>query len=80
MDNTADLVMNEGSDVCAYVCVCFRQSRIRRMWNDTVRKQSESSFITGDINSSATINRGTQLCLYLPFIKPDMKDLTCKCI
>ncbi|KAF3687606.1 Adhesion G protein-coupled receptor L3 [Channa argus] len=33
------------------------QSRIRRMWNDTVRKQ-ESSFITGDINSSATLNRG----------------------
>uniref|UniRef100_A0A8C3TFJ2 Adhesion G protein-coupled receptor L3 n=1 Tax=Chelydra serpentina TaxID=8475 RepID=A0A8C3TFJ2_CHESE len=35
------------------------QSRIRRMWNDTVRKQSESSFITGDINSSASLNRGT---------------------
>ncbi|XP_076852114.1 adhesion G protein-coupled receptor L3-like isoform X4 [Brachyhypopomus gauderio] len=35
----------------------YEQSRIRRMWNDTVRKQSESSFITGDINSSATINR-----------------------
>ncbi|XP_078287486.1 adhesion G protein-coupled receptor L3-like isoform X5 [Rhinoraja longicauda] len=34
------------------------QSRIRRMWNDTVRKQSESSFITGDINSSASLNRG----------------------
>ncbi|XP_052000624.1 adhesion G protein-coupled receptor L3-like isoform X7 [Xyrauchen texanus] len=33
------------------------QSRIRRMWNDTVRKQTESSFITGDINSSATLNR-----------------------
>ncbi|XP_061761293.1 adhesion G protein-coupled receptor L3 isoform X13 [Nerophis ophidion] len=32
------------------------QSRIRRMWNDTVRKQ-ESSFITGDINTSATLNR-----------------------
>ncbi|XP_050804144.1 adhesion G protein-coupled receptor L3 isoform X13 [Gopherus flavomarginatus] len=32
-------------------------SRIRRMWNDTVRKQSESSFITGDINSSASLNR-----------------------
>uniref|UniRef100_A0A8C8JWC1 Uncharacterized protein n=1 Tax=Oncorhynchus tshawytscha TaxID=74940 RepID=A0A8C8JWC1_ONCTS len=32
------------------------QSRIRRMWNDTVRKQ-ESSFMTGDINSSATLNR-----------------------
>uniref|UniRef100_A0A9J7XKT1 Adhesion G protein-coupled receptor L3 n=1 Tax=Cyprinus carpio carpio TaxID=630221 RepID=A0A9J7XKT1_CYPCA len=35
------------------------QSRIRRMWNDTVRKQSESSFITADMNSSATLNRGT---------------------
>ncbi|XP_064200988.1 adhesion G protein-coupled receptor L3-like isoform X4 [Anguilla rostrata] len=34
------------------------QSRIRRMWNDTVRKQSESSFITGDVNSSASLNRG----------------------
>ncbi|XP_069596756.1 adhesion G protein-coupled receptor L3 isoform X2 [Ranitomeya imitator] len=34
------------------------QSRIRRMWNDTVRKQSESSFITGEINSSASLNRG----------------------
>ncbi|XP_077128615.1 adhesion G protein-coupled receptor L3 isoform X18 [Ranitomeya variabilis] len=33
------------------------QSRIRRMWNDTVRKQSESSFITGEINSSASLNR-----------------------
>nr|BAE27870.1 unnamed protein product [Mus musculus] len=33
------------------------QSRIRRMWNDTVRRQSESSFITGDINSSASLNR-----------------------
>ncbi|XP_057186007.1 adhesion G protein-coupled receptor L3-like isoform X13 [Triplophysa rosa] len=35
------------------------QSRIRRMWNDTVRKQTESSFMTGDINSSATLNRET---------------------
>uniref|UniRef100_A0A8K9UBA4 GPCR family 2 latrophilin C-terminal domain-containing protein n=1 Tax=Oncorhynchus mykiss TaxID=8022 RepID=A0A8K9UBA4_ONCMY len=34
----------------------LHQSRIRRMWNDTVRKQ-ESSFMTGDINSSATLNR-----------------------
>uniref|UniRef100_A0A8C7JLC8 Adhesion G protein-coupled receptor L2 n=1 Tax=Oncorhynchus kisutch TaxID=8019 RepID=A0A8C7JLC8_ONCKI len=32
------------------------QSRIRRMWNDTVRKQSESSFISGDINSTSTLN------------------------
>uniref|UniRef100_H2RZF6 Adhesion G protein-coupled receptor L3 n=1 Tax=Takifugu rubripes TaxID=31033 RepID=H2RZF6_TAKRU len=32
-------------------------SRIRRMWNDTVRKQSESSFMTGDVNSSASLNR-----------------------
>ncbi|XP_059374414.1 adhesion G protein-coupled receptor L3-like isoform X18 [Carassius carassius] len=33
------------------------QSRIRRMWNDTVRKQSESSFMAGDINSAVTLNR-----------------------
>uniref|UniRef100_A0A8C1SFG4 Adhesion G protein-coupled receptor L2 n=1 Tax=Cyprinus carpio TaxID=7962 RepID=A0A8C1SFG4_CYPCA len=32
--------------------------RIRRMWNDTVRKQSESSFISGDINSTSTLNQG----------------------
>ncbi|XP_042200620.1 adhesion G protein-coupled receptor L1 [Callorhinchus milii] len=35
------------------------QSRIRRMWNDTVRKQSESSFMAGDMNSSPSLNRGT---------------------
>ncbi|XP_075471808.1 adhesion G protein-coupled receptor L2 isoform X11 [Ascaphus truei] len=35
------------------------QSRIRRMWNDTVRKQSESSFISGDINSTSTLNQAT---------------------
>uniref|UniRef100_A0A8C6KPD8 Adhesion G protein-coupled receptor L3 n=1 Tax=Nothobranchius furzeri TaxID=105023 RepID=A0A8C6KPD8_NOTFU len=41
------------------------QSRIRRMWNDTVRKQSESSFMTGDINSSASLNRVyLLLCLH----------------
>ncbi|XP_078448807.1 adhesion G protein-coupled receptor L2-like isoform X2 [Lampetra planeri] len=34
------------------------QSRIRRMWNDTVRKQTESSFISADANSSCTLNRG----------------------
>lgn len=39
-------------------CYFSPQSRIRRMWNDTVRKQSESSFMTGDINSSASLNRG----------------------
>ncbi|KAM9784835.1 adhesion G protein-coupled receptor L1 isoform 2-T2 [Syngnathus typhle] len=33
------------------------QSRIRRMWNDTVRKQTESSFMAGDINSTPTLNR-----------------------
>uniref|UniRef100_A0A8C9TIQ4 Adhesion G protein-coupled receptor L2 n=1 Tax=Scleropages formosus TaxID=113540 RepID=A0A8C9TIQ4_SCLFO len=37
------------------------QSRIRRMWNDTVRKQSESSFISGDINSTSTLNQGNSL-------------------
>uniref|UniRef100_A0A8C6WPK2 Adhesion G protein-coupled receptor L2a n=1 Tax=Neogobius melanostomus TaxID=47308 RepID=A0A8C6WPK2_9GOBI len=39
------------------------QSRIRRMWNDTVRKQSESSFISGDINSTSTLNQG--ICLQI---------------
>uniref|UniRef100_A0A671VY43 Adhesion G protein-coupled receptor L3 n=1 Tax=Sparus aurata TaxID=8175 RepID=A0A671VY43_SPAAU len=39
------------------------QSRIRRMWNDTVRKQSESSFMTGDINSSASLNRDFTLLI-----------------
>ncbi|XP_077474262.1 adhesion G protein-coupled receptor L1-like isoform X4 [Stigmatopora argus] len=34
-----------------------RQSRIRRMWNDTVRKQTESSFMAGDINCTPTLNR-----------------------
>ncbi|XP_055745435.1 adhesion G protein-coupled receptor L1-like isoform X1 [Salvelinus fontinalis] len=36
-----------------------RQSRIRRMWNDTVRKQTESSFMAGDINSTPSLNRAT---------------------
>lgn len=50
------------SELYGYVLVCrlSPQSRIRRMWNDTVRKQSESSFMTGDINSSASLNRGMQ--------------------
>ncbi|MBN3289325.1 AGRL1 protein, partial [Polypterus senegalus] len=33
--------------------------RIRRMWNDTVRKQTESSFMAGDINSTPSLNRAT---------------------
>ncbi|XP_057700205.1 adhesion G protein-coupled receptor L1-like isoform X1 [Corythoichthys intestinalis] len=35
----------------------IRQSRIRRMWNDTVRRQTESSFIAADVNSTPTLNR-----------------------
>ncbi|XP_073763799.1 adhesion G protein-coupled receptor L3-like isoform X48 [Danio rerio] len=42
------------------------QSRIRRMWNDTVRKQTESSFMAGDINSSATLNRGAMANHLIP--------------
>ncbi|XP_068607224.1 adhesion G protein-coupled receptor L1-like [Brachionichthys hirsutus] len=34
-----------------------RQSRIRRMWNDTVRRQTESSFIAADANNTPTLNR-----------------------
>uniref|UniRef100_A0A8C8JX80 Adhesion G protein-coupled receptor L2-like n=1 Tax=Oncorhynchus tshawytscha TaxID=74940 RepID=A0A8C8JX80_ONCTS len=40
---------------CFGGCSC-NPFRIRRMWNDTVRKQSESSFISGDINSTSTLN------------------------
>ncbi|XP_061687116.1 adhesion G protein-coupled receptor L3 isoform X1 [Syngnathoides biaculeatus] len=53
-----------GSQVSLPACTPGRystaesQSRIRRMWNDTVRKQ-ESSFITGDMNSTATLNRAS---------------------
>ncbi|XP_042573671.1 adhesion G protein-coupled receptor L2-like isoform X8 [Cyprinus carpio] len=48
------------------------QSRIRRMWNDTVRKQSESSFISGDINSTSTLNQGMSgnYLLTNPLLRP----------
>ncbi|XP_039176985.1 adhesion G protein-coupled receptor L2 isoform X7 [Crotalus tigris] len=48
------------------------QSRIRRMWNDTVRKQSESSFISGDINSTSTLNQGVtgNYLLTNPLLRP----------
>lgn len=51
---------SQGVPVCAVAltpAMCH-QSRIRRMWNDTVRKQTESSFMAGDINSTPTLNRG----------------------
>ncbi|XP_059420158.1 adhesion G protein-coupled receptor L2-like isoform X1 [Carassius carassius] len=48
------------------------QSRIRSMWNDTVRKQSESSFISGDINSTSTLNQGmtSNYLLTNPLLRP----------
>ncbi|XP_028855531.1 adhesion G protein-coupled receptor L2 isoform X5 [Denticeps clupeoides] len=48
------------------------QSRIRRMWNDTVRKQSESSFISADINSTSTLNQGmtANYLLTNPLLRP----------
>ncbi|XP_048394939.1 adhesion G protein-coupled receptor L2 isoform X14 [Stegostoma tigrinum] len=48
------------------------QSRIRRMWNDTVRKQSESSFISGEINSTSTLNQGMtgNYLLTNPLLRP----------
>ncbi len=45
------------------------QSRIRRMWNDTVRKQTESSFMAGDLNSTPTLNRGETLILSVSVLK-----------
>uniref|UniRef100_A0A673HQ13 Adhesion G protein-coupled receptor L1-like n=1 Tax=Sinocyclocheilus rhinocerous TaxID=307959 RepID=A0A673HQ13_9TELE len=35
-----------------------RHSRIRRMWNDTVRRQTESSFMAAEINNTPTLTRG----------------------
>lgn len=43
------------------------QSRIRRMWNDTVRRQTESSFIAADVNNTPTLNRGKDYCLFFSF-------------
>lgn len=56
LENVFASVRNWTSHDPLFLLCC--QSRIRRMWNDTVRKQSESSFITADMNSSATLNRG----------------------
>lgn len=44
------------------------------MWNDTVRKQSESSFMTGDINSSASLNRGSSASCSAPSPSPSSSD------
>ncbi|XP_039465446.1 adhesion G protein-coupled receptor L3-like isoform X4 [Oreochromis aureus] len=55
--DTQDYVRFEESATCGQKASKHKRSRIRRMWNDTVRKQSESSFMTGDINSSASLNR-----------------------
>uniref|UniRef100_A0A8C1U2M3 Adhesion G protein-coupled receptor L1 n=1 Tax=Cyprinus carpio TaxID=7962 RepID=A0A8C1U2M3_CYPCA len=35
-----------------------RHSRIRRVWNDTVRRQTESSFMAAEINNTPTLTRG----------------------
>uniref|UniRef100_A0A8C7ZJZ0 Adhesion G protein-coupled receptor L1 n=1 Tax=Oryzias sinensis TaxID=183150 RepID=A0A8C7ZJZ0_9TELE len=40
-----------------YTSTPLSQSRIRRMWNDTVRRQTESSFIAADVNNTPTLNR-----------------------
>ncbi|KAG7259107.1 hypothetical protein CRUP_014731 [Coryphaenoides rupestris] len=47
----------QGMFIFIFHCLLQKKSRIRRMWNDTVRKQSESSFISGDINSTSTLNQ-----------------------
>lgn len=46
---------------CCLYGESFFQSRIRRMWNDTVRRQTESSFIAADVNNTPTLNRGRDL-------------------
>lgn len=53
------------------------QSRIRRMWNDTVRKQTESSFMAGDINSTPTLNRGEASPAPAPLSSASPQPLGC---
>lgn len=57
------------------------QSRIRRMWNDTVRRQTESSFIAADVNNTPTLNRGEHrgfFFLFPPFLAEGLtSDLRC---
>lgn len=36
------------------------------MWNDTVRRQTESSFMA-DLNNTPTLNRGNLFTIYLIF-------------
>ncbi|TRZ09172.1 hypothetical protein HGM15179_017938, partial [Zosterops borbonicus] len=51
----------QGTFIFLFHCALQKKSRIRRMWNDTVRKQTESSFMGGDLNSTPTLNRGSHL-------------------
>ncbi|TTA69422.1 Adhesion G protein-coupled receptor L1 [Bagarius yarrelli] len=51
----------QGMFIFIFHCAMQKKSRIRRMWNDTVRKQTESSFMAGDINSTPTLNRESTL-------------------
>lgn len=47
------------------------------MWNDTVRKQTESSFMAGDINSTPTLNRGEVPWLCVLSEAPFPRSLGC---
>uniref|UniRef100_A0A670YCN6 Adhesion G protein-coupled receptor L2 n=1 Tax=Pseudonaja textilis TaxID=8673 RepID=A0A670YCN6_PSETE len=62
----------QGMFIFIFHCALQKKSRIRRMWNDTVRKQSESSFISGDINSTSTLNQGVtgNYLLTNPLLRP----------
>lgn len=55
-------VSESGLTLCGIFLI---QSRIRRMWNDTVRRQTESSFIAADVNNTPTLNRGKHNCSFL---------------
>lgn len=48
------------------------------MWNDTVRRQTESSFIAADVNNTPTLNRGggDLFSKYRPAPLPNVPDLS----
>lgn len=67
--NTMCMSLSVCESVLTLCWIFLFQSRIRRMWNDTVRRQTESSFIAADVNNTPTLNRGRDHH-FVCFLKP----------